>query len=312
MKSLYLAPLQGYTNYIFRNLHNKYFGGIDKYFSPYLRFEPKKEYKKSTFNDLKPENNEHINFIPQVLGSNIQQFIELAQLFKSWGYKEMNWNLGCPYPMVTKSGLGSAMLQNATEISQILESVLPKIDISISIKCRLGFTNDNDIFNVITELNKFKLNEIIVHARNAKQMYGGNPNYQIFKQIIGLSKNKLAFNGDILQIQNIEYLTKLFNDDIDTFMIGRGLLKNPFLASEINGKVLLQPEKLKILKNFHNELFDKYQQKLEPSHLLTRLTSHWEYISFFFENQHKTFKKIKKSSNVNKYLTSVNEVFNNS
>jgi len=105
---IYLAPLQGYTNYDYRNLHHKYFGGVDKYFSPYLRLELGKELKKSVLRDLQPENNEGLNFVPQILGTDISLFIQLAQQFKVWGYSEMNWNLGCPYPMVTNRGFGAA------------------------------------------------------------------------------------------------------------------------------------------------------------------------------------------------------------
>ena len=90
---LYLAPLQGYTNADYRNLHQKYFGGIDKYYSPYLRFEPNKAFKKSAYKDILPENNKDINFVPQILGTDVSMFIDLAKQFEDWGYKEMNWNL---------------------------------------------------------------------------------------------------------------------------------------------------------------------------------------------------------------------------
>jgi tRNA-dihydrouridine synthase B len=33
------------------------------------------------------------------------------------GYKELNWNLGCPYPMVTKCGMGSGLISNTEKIN---------------------------------------------------------------------------------------------------------------------------------------------------------------------------------------------------
>ncbi|MCK5847419.1 MAG: tRNA-dihydrouridine synthase, partial [Bacteroidales bacterium] len=99
IKVLY-APLQGYTDAIYRTLHNKHFGGIDKYYAPYLRFEPNKEPKKSVINDFLPNNNKHIELIPQLLGKDIKLFIDHIKKLQDLGYSEVNWNLACPYPMV--------------------------------------------------------------------------------------------------------------------------------------------------------------------------------------------------------------------
>jgi len=61
MIKVLFAPLQGYTDAIYRQLHNKHFGGIDKYYAPYLRFEPNKDPKNSVLNDLLPENNKGLD-----------------------------------------------------------------------------------------------------------------------------------------------------------------------------------------------------------------------------------------------------------
>lgn len=306
---LYLAPIQGYTSYDYRNLHNKYFGGINKYYSPYLRFEPNKEHKKSVLKDILPENNKRINLVPQVLGTDTDLFIELATQFEKWGYKEINWNLGCPYPMVTKRGFGSALIQTPEKVKQILETVISKINIPLSIKCRLGFENENEINELIEVLNIFPIKELIVHTRTANQMYKGEANPKAFLPLINNSKHKLIYNGDINSVEDLNTVKNLFNNRIDTFMLGRGILMNPFLASEINGKTYDKSEKFNIIKDFHTELFEINSAKLEPSHLVQRMTTHWEYLSFIFENQHKVFKKIKKAKSLSKYNIAVNEIF---
>ena len=307
---IHLAPLQGYTNADYRNLHNKYFGGVDKYYSPYLRFEVNKDLKKSVLKDILPENNQGINFVPQVLGTDTDIFINLAKQFESYGYTEVNWNLGCPYPMVTKRGFGSALLQTPEKVKQILETVLPKINIKLSVKCRLGFENEDEIFKLLEVLNNLSINELAVHTRTAKQMYKGEVNPKTFIPVIENTKHKLIYNGDIKTTDDILNLNKLFSNKIDEYMIGRGLLMNPFLAKEIKGKVYSKEEKFKIIREFIDELYKINAEKLQPSHLVQRMTTHWEYLSFMFENQHKTFKKIKKAKNIAKYNIAVNEIFN--
>ncbi len=307
--AIYLAPLQGYTNHDYRNLYHKYFGGVDKYFSPYLRFEEGKEHKKSVIKDIHPENNEDLNFVPQILGTNISIFIQLAKQFENWGYSEMNWNLGCPYPMVTNRGFGSALLQKPKLVKQILNDVFTKIEIPLSIKCRLGFENPEEIHELIEVFNGFPIKELTIHARTAKQMYRGVANPKALIPIINKSKASLCYNGDISKISDIESAKTLFNNNINTFMIGRGILKNPFLASEIKGKIYSKDEKMEILKLFHNELFIINSEKLEKSHLLGRMKTHWEYLSYMFENQHKVYKTIKKNKRLDKYESLIDKIF---
>ena len=300
---IYFAPLQGYTDAPYRNLHNKYFGGIDKYFTPYLRFEPNKEPKKSVIKDLLPENNEGINIVPQLLGKDINLFTEHCKNIEQQGYKEINWNLACPFPMVYKRGFGSGLLQKPKEIGEILEKVLPKVNLPLSIKCRLGFEDKNDIFEIIEILNNFALDEIIIHARTAKQMYKGEANFNIFKEVLPNSKNKLIYNGDIKSQDD------LINLEINTdrIMIGRGLLENPFLAKEINEELI--ENKIQTIEDFHSELYSVYEERLEKSHLLTRMQKHWEYLSHSFVNQHKVHKLIKKASSIKKYDERISEIF---
>ena len=50
--NLYLAPMEGITTYIYRNAYNHYFGGIDKYFTPFLA---SKKLNRRELNEILPE-----------------------------------------------------------------------------------------------------------------------------------------------------------------------------------------------------------------------------------------------------------------
>lgn len=309
MHKIYYSPIQGYTDFIYRDLHNKHFGGITKYFTPYLRFEENKECKKSVLNDLNPINNSNINVVPQVLGTDINTFIEICKRIEDWGYTEINWNLGCPYPMATKRGFGSGILNNPNVVDKILENVLPKTKLNLSIKCRLGLESETEIFDLLKIYNKYPISEVIIHTRTASQMYKGLTNSDIFCEIINESKHKLIYNGDILKNQDIDALNKKFDSKIDSWMIGRGLLQNPFLAKEIGGETLNKETKKAMLKSFHQELFEAYSNKLQASHITMRMQTHWEYLSQLFINQHKIYKGIKKAKSISKYQDFISNVF---
>ncbi len=211
--------------------------------------------------------------------------------------------------MVTKRGFGSGILNEPDKLERILEGVSTKINIELSIKCRLGFENENDIFSLIKVYNKYPLKEIIVHSRTAKQMYKGLAKPDVFYDLIKESKHKLVYNGDIILVDDYYSLNTKFEKKINTWMIGRGLLQNPFLANEINGNFLSSESKKILFEKFYNELFEGYRNKLQPSHILMRMQIHWEYFSFLFINQRKIYKSIKKANNINVYTKRVDNIF---
>ncbi|MBN1820947.1 MAG: tRNA-dihydrouridine synthase family protein [Prolixibacteraceae bacterium] len=305
---LYFAPLQGFTDYIFRRVFASNFGGIDTFFIPYISLNNKKPLHKQ-LTEVLPENNFQINVVPQILFKNEAEVHELSMVLNDLGYKRINLNLGCPYPMVTNRGMGSGLLSNADNLREIFSGCDRYPKINYSVKLRSGLTNENEIIPIIEILNMFQFSEVIYHPRLASQLYKGDVNYNLAARIIELSKNKIALNGDIFSLKN--YLEKKQHfPQIENWMLGRGILKNPFLAEEINGKQTEGNEKLKRLWNFHEELLQYYSQKLSgEGHILIKMKQLWQYFSFVFEEQHKVQKAVKKAGSIQNYQKAVSEIF---
>jgi len=307
---IYFAPLQESTDYIYRNAHSRFFGGVDKYFAPYIVRQNDGSVKKSHLRDIKAENNHGYPFVPQILAGNSDDFIFLAKILQDNGYDEINWNLGCPYPMVTNKGLGSGLLPYPDRIKAILEESLPQINCKVSVKMRTGLQSHEEIYPIIDVLNEFPLCEVILHPRFGKQLYRGEPDEAIFVNAHKMLKQNLVYNGDIESIENKNRLNDQFAD-ITTWMIGRGILKNPFFPLLLKGGTLPErEERAMILRNFHDEIFHQYESLLNgSSHLLMRMEKFWSYFSFAFPDQHKSFKRIKKASNLAKYEAAISENF---
>jgi tRNA-dihydrouridine synthase B len=307
---IYFAPLQESTDYIYRSAHAKFFGGVDKYFAPYIVRQKDGSVKTSHLRDIRSENNMDYPLVPQILAGNPTDFIFLVKLLQDNGYDEVNWNLGCPYPMVTNKGLGSGLLPHPEWIKSILETSLPLLNCKISVKMRSGLQSHDEIFQIIDTLNQFGLSEIILHPRFGKQLYRGAADETIFASVHKKLNHSLVYNGDIETIDNLNRLNLLFGD-INTWMIGRGILKNPFLPLLLKKGILPElEERAQCMRNFHNEIFLKYAGLLSgSSHILMRMEKFWSYFCFGFPNAHKTFKRIKKAANLVKYEAAVNENF---
>jgi tRNA-dihydrouridine synthase len=310
--TLLSSPLQGFTDFRFRNAQNKLFGGIDTFYSPYIRLNGKMVIKPSYERDLLSENNLDLEVIPQVITNDADEFLFVAKYVRELGYKELNWNLGCPYPMVTKSGMGSGLISNPDKINNILHRAHTESDILVSMKMRLGYENSEEILEVLPILDTYPIKNIAIHARIGKQLYKGGVNLDAFQQCIDNTKHKLYYNGDITSVAKFHEMQQRF-PSIDHWMIGRGLISDPFLPSMIKNNTLEYPaNKMELFSAFHDTLYAIYSESLSGStHILLKMYHLWEYFSVTFSNPHKVLKKIKKAQSIRNYEAAVDEIFKN-
>ena len=302
------GPLQGLTDAVFRKAHQKIWGGIDEYYGPYLRLDTHKEPKGSQIRDIESPFNKDVNYIPQLMGNNADLLIERMEWLKNLGFSKVNWNLGCPYPMVTKRNMGAGLMNQPKRVNEILAKITDNPPLNLSIKCRLGLQHDEEIMTLIDVFNQYQLTEIIIHARTASQMYKGYAKPKKIVPIIEKSKHPIAYNGDIESVESYREIEPLFNDHIQHIMLGRGLLKKPYLASAIKGISYSDKELKDRLSLFHNELISMYALKLQDHQLIMKMRGFWEYFSHSFPNQHKAYKLIKKASNIKKYHATVAQI----
>ena len=307
---IYQAPLQGFTDFDFRKALAESFGGIDKYFIPYLSYGKGREIKKSQLREVFPENNGSLPCVPQVLFSDQAELFDLVSVLIDYGYKEINLNLGCPYPMATNRGRGAAWLEKPEALNEILQQLYAKgFPAKFSVKMRAGMTNDRDFKSVLEVLNQFSLEEVIFHPRTASQMYDGKANPELFADAISQVKHPLVYNGDIFSVANLQELKKLLPEQ-NSWMIGRGLLTNPALAAQLKGEVF-EPKALRMkMREFHDQLLEAYSARLQgDGHIVMKMSQFWTYFSESFENPHKAMKLVKKSSSLLKYNAAVTDIF---
>ncbi|MBL4904004.1 MAG: tRNA-dihydrouridine synthase family protein [Desulfocapsa sp.] len=305
---LVLAPIRGITDCHFRSLFQKYFPGFDSAIAPFINPQRSSSFNPKQLKDLLPESNRMLPVVPQLLHTDAQDFLFLAHRLEELGYKEVNWNLGCPAPMVTIKRRGSGLLPFPEQIFSFLDQVIPKLSIDLSIKTRLGYEKKDELLSLLPGLDDYPITEIIIHGRIGKQLYRGESDPEAFGQCLEYSKHSIAYNGDIDSVEKFRDLQIQF-PKVHKWMLGRGVLSNPFLAGEIKG--LQTDNKLEQLENFHRELYDRYRALLSgSSHLLGRMKQLWAYLSFFFPPQHKSWKKIKKCRTEAQYQQIVNDFFN--
>lgn len=307
--SLLSSPLQGFTDAIFRNAQQKFFGGIDTYYAPYIRYNRKMVIKGSYQRDLNPEVNTAITLIPQVMTADADEFIYTIKYIQSLGYNELNWNLGCPYPMVTNSGMGSGLICNTEKIDHILNRAHSETDVTISMKMRLGYDNSTEILNAFPILEKYPLKNIAIHARLGKQLYKGGVDLEAFQKCLDIAKHTLYYNGHITSVNGFVKMRERF-PRINHFMIGRGLIADPFLPSMIKADTTQYPaNRWELFRKFHDTIYEQYNAILSgPTPIKMKMLGFWEFFAQSTHHPQKVYKAIKKAGNPYKYQQAVNAI----
>ncbi len=303
MNKIYFAPLEGITDSIFRNTFEKYYGGIDKYYTPFL--SPNSTYAFTTreFNHINPEKNNIENTVPQLLTNKPEHFLWAVGEIASLGYKEINFNLGCPSGTVVAKKKGSGLLYYPEELDNMLYEIFAglKEDVSISVKTRLGKLEPDEFYEILDIYNKYPISELTIHPRVQKDFYKEPIKTEYFDYAIEHSKAPLVFNGDITGLKAIESTFTKY-PKIDAVMIGRGLISHPALAKSYKKSLEEAPLDLRTFKSFHNDLLAQYTDLLSgETPVLHRIKEFWSFWEVNFPNESKTIKKIRKSKSLAEY-----------
>lgn len=306
---LYMAPMKGFTDHLFRSAFTEHFGGFDLAVAPFITTKQGYRIKRKYVKDVLPENNTRLQVIPQILSKTAVDFIVLANYLYDLGYSAVNWNLGCPYPMVANKQRGSGMLPHTDRIQAFLDRVIPELQGSLSIKMRLGWKDTTDIFRLLPILDPYPLSEIMIHPRTGVQRYEGSVDLHAFETCLAMTRHPVVYNGDIRTVANFRSLSRRF-ESVHAWMIGRWCIADPFLAGRIRTGGDDIPDKIHRMRQFHETLFEAYRGVLHgPSHVMNKMKGLWRYFSLSFENCGKSIKKITKTHHPDQYSERVNQFF---
>lgn len=246
----YLAPMEGITGYIVRNAYAHYFPYIDKYFTPFI--PAAKKMSKKIKRDLAAENNEQIRLVPQLIGNRADEFLMMIRQLEDLGFTSVNLNFGCPSGTVVSKRKGAGFLADPKELEMLLEEVLEKSPLAVSVKTRVGIKDPDEWEALCGVYVKFPLEELIIHPRLQNDYYSGTPRMETFARALEQIHVPLCYNGDICSVEDYKKVTAAF-PAIDRIMIGRGLLENPGLVGEIKGN---PPADKARLRAFHDEILE--------------------------------------------------------
>ena len=253
-----LAPLRGVTIRCFREVFAEQIreAGFTEAITPFLSanpgFDPLKDRELVRFHSPTPTQTSNslcgspaprapIKVTPQFIGKDPASLRACLLRIKEAGYDTADLNCGCPYPMVRNKGRGSGLLRTPAVLEKMIAVGCETMgEGKFSVKTRLGFDKNDELLALMPMLNSYPLRFLTVHARNARQMYGGECDWESFKKVAAVAKMPIVPNGDLpLQShmapceQDCESEVSHRDTKTQSVMIGRAFIRQLGMRDDI-------------------------------------------------------------------------------
>lgn len=330
-----LAPMEGITGYIYRNAYRKYFGGMDRYYTPFIASTG---LNHKELNDVLPAHNAAFllgqdadrnavdgppRLIPQILANRAEDFLAIADRLRQMGYSHVNLNLGCPSGTVASRGRGAGFLGYTWRLNAFLAEICANCPLTISLKTRLGVADMEDWEELLEIYEKYSVEELIIHPRIQRDFYKHPIRWEGVELALERwertgSSIPICYNGEIHSLAEYRELRQKY-PQIQRVMLGRGVLKNPFLAAQLRQwesgrqaqeEIPAAKQHREILWAFHQELLGGYREIMSgEQNALFRMKELWSYFGESFPGKERALKKIRKAGNMAQFEAAVREVF---
>lgn len=303
---VYFAPLQGYTDSVYRRAHATLFGGVAAYYTPFVRIE-KGDFRRKDLRDIAPENNAGIAVVPQAIASEPDELRRIVDAIAGCGYRRIDVNLGCPFPLLARRHKGAGILPFPDEVERLLNPMKEYPDLIFSIKMRLGWESAEESLRLLPLLESAPVQQITLHARLGRQQYKGEPDREAFARFYEACHLPLVYNGDLVTVDDLVAIEHRF-PRLAGLTVGRGLLATPWLAEAYAGDDTAAGNLYGRVALLHERVSEAYKAVLQGEHQwLSRMKTFWEYL--LPEADRRLKKSVSKSHNEREYDEAVRALF---
>lgn len=302
MINIDFAPLEGLTDSIYRRQHHAHFGGVDRYFMPFLSPTMHKTLTHKEDRELPQADSVNFVAVPQILTKVAEDFLWAAQTCADRGYTEVNLNIGCPSGTVVSKGKGAGMLADVDYLDRFLDEIFQNSPLPISVKTRIGVVSEEEFPRLVEIFNRYPIKDLIVHPRTRKDFYKASLHMAAFRYAYENCRIPLCYNGDVCCLEDITALKVQF-PKLERIMIGRALVGDP-------GMLIPGGSTAEKLERFHQALTEEYIEAFGSArNAMFRLKENWHHLICRFEGGEKLYKRLRKTTDIQEFQTITTEIF---
>lgn len=233
---LALAPMQDVTDLPFWRLIAQY-GGADVYYTEYFRVHSTSNLEKGILKSI-TENPTGRPIIAQMIGNDVPALVRTAKELQQYPIVGVDLNLGCPAPVVYRKCAGGGLLREPARIDAILGALREAVSIKFTVKTRLGFDTAEGFDDLLRIFSRHGLDLLTVHGRTVREMYWSEVHYDVIQRAVSAMPCPVLANGNVSSAQDAENVLALTG--AKGLMIGRGVIRNPWLFEQIRRNRLRQ------------------------------------------------------------------------
>jgi tRNA-dihydrouridine synthase B len=275
--SIFLAPMEGHTDPLFREVMGEEYNHWDYFSTDFLRIPKVGGYPlklvQSHFGEKLLKNEKHRDkTFYQVLCSQDDLIEDTIGKIKMCNIDKLDLNLGCPSRKVNSHRGGAYLLEDLPALKKILKTIRKNFPLLFTAKIRVGYRDDKNFSEILKTIEGEGVDAIFIHGRTRDQLYKGRANWDYIKQATETVSVPVIGNGDIWTLEDIISIYQ--ETDCHAVMVGRGALKTPWLAKlyqqyvKDNSRPLPSPSELleirnKEIPNYLNKIQNKLLVKLE-------------------------------------------------
>jgi len=265
--------------------------------------KPKEQLNPKKLRDLFPEHNTGLHIIPQIMGNKPVDIKDtVTVLHETFGYKQFNWNTGCPMNQIVRKKRGCGVMPFPDLIEETVNEVCGKTSLQFSLKMRLGLHSPKEGLEILQRLHPYPIDFLCIHPRLGTQQYDGAVDLDSFETFYQTTRHKIVYSGDINDVDFFMTLQKRF-PKIEDWMLGRGILQNPFFVEALRDVQALRATPVPFI-DFNNENSEIPLTSFGEKNALSSLKELWHYFAVFWKltseelqnilriNDYQTFNKI--------------------
>ena len=305
----YVAPMEGLTDRVWRQAHQKWFGWAGapaKYYAPFLSPPENRVLIQKKMAELAPEANPGAPVVPQLLAKDGALAAWMVGQLRQLGYTEVNLNFGCPSGTVTAKGKGSGMLRDLDKLDAFLAALFAEAEGPLTVKTRLGVEKPEEFAAVLEVYNRYPIAELTIHPRVMRQQYRGEADREAFAKALPECKMPVCYNGDLTTVEQLRALEADF-PTVQSLMVGRGIIADPALFRQALGGPAATKEEL---RGYLDDLYHGYTALFGSAGCaISRMKGHWFYLIHRFDGSERLEKQLRKLREPWEYETVVNQIF---
>lgn len=236
---LALAPMQDVTDLPFWKVIAAY-GGADVYYTEYFRVHPT-SHLESWIADSITMNPTGRPVVAQMIGNDIPSLVRTARELQRYPIVAVDLNLGCPAPVVYRKCAGGGLLREPRRVDAILGALREAVNVKFTVKTRIGFDSPEVFEELLPIFARHQIDLLTVHGRTVKEMYRSEVHYDYIARAAAALPCPVLANGNVYSAAKAREVLAITG--AAGLMIGRGIIRNPWLFEQIR--------KLRRGENYH-------------------------------------------------------------